>query len=264
MKNRPDPPFLELGFYFADTPEADAFARLVETLIALGATLTGSGSAHRGSGIRGKSFASVTDKHLPEPVTVDALSLTQVLTDPDIRVVEVAMKDSIGIAQNAPELVSYVNISPEAARTDRHPLAVITEGEVFCGTLREHFARRRHEAGTAVYSRFRELVLALDPAYASITVEWPLECPTDLRRDSRSGAFRDFFVGGSYLASEELGLLQELFSGAFVEPLANGLYISSSEDFNPERRSLGAESAQWRSVDAAKLIATAGTIRNFS
>jgi hypothetical protein len=257
MKNLPDPPFLELGFYFGDQPEADSFACLVTKLMELGASLTGAGSAHRGPDIRTKSFASMTDQPLPKPVTVSADSLTSIFKDPAIRIVELAMKDPIGIAQNAPGLVSYVSISPQAALIDRHPLAVITEGEVFCGALRDDFKESRHKAGIKVYNRFRELVQKLEPAYAAVTIEYPLQCPADLRRDPRSLAFRDFFVSERYLGSRGLARVKEIFNGAFIEPITNGLYVSCNEDFNPEGRNLNNESAQWLSVDAAKLIAFA-------
>jgi hypothetical protein len=257
MKNCPDPPLLELGFYFGEQPEVDVFPRLITNLMEFGASLTGKGLAHYGPDIRAKSFASIFEEPLPEPVIVSADSLTGILNGPGIRIVEVAMRDPIGIAQNAPELVSYVSISPEAALIDRHPLTVITEGEVFCGVLQNEFKSRRREAGMKVYSRFRELVQTLDPEYASITVEHSLQCPADLRRDPRSLAFRDFFVSERYLGSKELARIQEIFTGAFIEPISYGFYVSCNADFNPAGRSLESESAQWLSVDAAKVIAFA-------
>jgi hypothetical protein len=253
---RPNPPFLELGFYFANIPEADAFARLITTLLSLGATFTGEASMHRGIGIREKPFASITDAPLPELVTLDAATLMRSLVDPDIRLIEVYLDGAIGVARNAAEIVSYVSVSPEAAHADRHPLAILTEAEIFSGSLRQRFARRARRAGRQVYQRLRALVEATRPAYAAITVEFPLQCPTDLRRDPRSLAFRDFFVSGTYIGAPNLAVAKNLFAGAFVEPLTDGLYISCTKDFNPDGRNLPVEDAQRRSVEQAKLIAS--------
>lgn len=257
MKSRPDPPLLELGFYFGEQPEVDVFMRLVNNLMESGASLTGMGFARYGPDIRSTSFASVSGAPLPQPVALTADSLTRVLKDPHTRVVEVAMRDPIGTTEDAPELVSYISISPEAALIDRHPLAVITEGEVFCGVLQSGSKSRRREAGMKAYNRFRGLVQALDPDYAGITLENSLACPADLRRDPRSLAFRDFFVSGRYLGSKGLARIQELFVNAFIEPMSHGFYISCNADFNPAARNVDGESAQWLSVDAAKVIASA-------
>jgi hypothetical protein len=252
------PPFLELGFYFANIPESDAFTQLVTALIGNGAKLTGEASARRGAGFKDMAFASISDSPLPEPLTTDVSTIMRSLTDPDVRIIEVYMHGATGLTLNTAEIVTYLSISREAVRTDKHPMAILTEGELFSGTLRHDFPQRARKAGMQVYHRFFALIEALQPAYAAITVENPLECPTDLRRDPRSLAFCDFFLSRAYIGASKLRTIQTLFTGAFIEPMGDGLYISCTEEFNPEGRSLDAEYAQRRSVDVAKLIASVG------
>lgn len=255
---RPAPPFLELGFYFANIPEADAFTHLVTALIGNGAKLTGEASVRRGVGVKDMAFSSITDSPLPEPLTTDVSTIMQSLTDPDVRIIEVYMDGAIGLTLNTAEILTYLSISPEAVRTDKHPLAILTEGEVFSGTLRQEFPQRARKAGKQVYHRFCALIEALQPAYAAITVENTLECPTDLRRDPRSLSFCDFFVSRAYIGASKLRTIQTFFSGAFIEPMGDGLYISCTKEFNPEGRSLDTEYAQRQSVEVAKLIASLG------
>jgi hypothetical protein len=172
---------------------------------------------------------------------------------------EVRLDGAIGISHDASEVVTYVSVSDEASRTDHHPLAICTEGELFCGTgeLRPKVARKARAAGMQVYERFRVLVDALRPAYGAITVEIPLCCPTDLRRDPRSLAFRDFFVARTFFGGSIMTKLEALFTGAFVEPVGDGVYVSCSKEFNPEARNVDGDIVQWRSVEMGKLVAAA-------
>jgi hypothetical protein len=244
---------LELNFYFANLPEVEAFTRLVTTLLALGAKFTGTGYAHRGEGLRDKPFASTHDSVL-EPVPIrDVTDLTRSLADPDIRLVQVYMEGATSTMSNVAEIVTYLSISPEAAHTDRHPLAIWTDGEVFSGPLREKYTQRARKVGRRTYERFRALIEALRPAYAAITSEWSLECPADLRRDPRSLAFRNFFVSRAHLEEANLAYIQRLYSRAYIEPMGDGLYISCSKEFNPLGRGLDVGDTP-RQTEVGKLI----------
>lgn len=252
---RLEPPLLGLSFYFANVSEADAFSLLVMALLHLGAKFTGQASVHRGAGVRNRPFASITDEPIPEQVTLDASAMAKVLTDPDIRVIEVYMDGAIGIARDAAEIVTYVSISPEATRTDRHPLAILTEGWLFEGTFPKKYPKQARKAGRQAYKRFCSLIDSENPAYAAITREISLECPTDLRRDPRSYAFLDFFVSRKFLGASNLTKVKNIFQGAYIEEVGDGLYISCTKEFNPEGISLDPEDAAWHSLQVAKLVA---------
>lgn len=251
---RPDPPYLGLNFYFARADEADAFSSLFKTLLRLGAQFCGEATLRRGDGIRGEPFAAITDSPLPQTVTLDNATLLQLLADPDVRVIQVLMEGAIGTPPDATEILSYTSISPQASNTDQHPLAIWSEGELFSGPFKH--TRRTQLEGRRVYERFRDLVAASRPDYAAITNEMGLECPTDLRRDPRSYAFKDFYVSEDFLGRAKLVKLHEWFQDAYREELADGVYISCNRAFNPNEMELESEEAQWRSLRVAKLISS--------
>jgi hypothetical protein len=252
---RPTPPFLELGLYFAQSADAESFAQLVDTLVGVGAKFAGNGTVHHGKGFRDQSFASITDFAL-EPVTVrNRTDFIQHSRDPDRRLIQIYMEGASGIKHEVTEIIGYESISEEAAHQDHHPLAIWTEGIIFSGTPEQQSTARAQEIGRQLYERLRLLLEALKPSYAAITVEYSLECPTDLRRDVRSLAFRDFFVSGTCVGMNNLRTVSDLFQGAYIETVADGLYISCTPEFNPQGNRLDNEYAQWQSMEVAKLIA---------
>lgn len=250
----PEPPYLELSFYFAERDEAKSFYGLVEMLARLGATFAGGGIAHRGQSIRNQPFSSIHD--LPqEPVALYSLAdVTQCLRQPDVRLVQVFMEGASGVAPKLSEIVGYESISEEAARQDHHPVAIWTEGTLFSGPAGEEFDAATKEVGFRLYERFRRLVEGLRPSYATITLEYDLECPADLKRDPRSLAFRDFYISGEYIGADALKTIATLFREAYIETLAEGLYVSCTAEFNPAHRGLDNEYAQRQSVEVARQI----------
>jgi hypothetical protein len=247
----PNPPFLELGFYFS-LPEPDAFERFIGALLNQSAQFAGTGQAHHGPNIGKEPFGSIHDQDLHLVTIANVADLKQHLTDPDSRLVEVLMQGASGTTSDMAEAVGYVSISPGAAIADRHPLAISTEGTLFSGPPDRE---RVNAVGNQAYRRFRLLIEALNPCYASITIEYALECPSDLRRDPRSLAFRDFYVSESYVGTANLKVVEGLFTGAFVERIGEGMYVSCDEAFNPRGMKKDSEEAAWQSIEVAKLIA---------
>lgn len=162
--------------------------------------------------------------------------------------------------RTTPERLTFGSISPRAAARDRHPIVLLTEGEIFSGIPRD--TSRMVKAGKRVYNAFRKLVLALEPMYAAITVEIPLPCPTDLQQKPMSLAFRDFFVGERYLGRAGLASLAALFRRAYQEALDGGLYVSCTAAMNPRGVALNDDEAQSLSIEAAARIAAAYTTTN--
>ena len=253
-------PFLEIGFYFGKSSETDAFTRLVKALTDLGAWFTDDGYAHLGLGVRDASFSSITER-APRPVAVKSLGdIERYFADPDTRLIQVYMSGVTGTVHHVAEIVTYLSVSPEAAQMDRHPLAIWTEGWMFSGPphfLRRH-AKQAKKVGGQIYQRFKTLVETLQPSYGAITIEEALECPADLRHDPRSYAFQDFFVKRTFLGAPNCEHLRDLFADAYIEPVDDGLYISSHGDFNPKDKSLDTNRALEQSVEVAKMIGSAG------
>lgn len=252
-----EPPFLELSFYVAGVDDKAVFVRLIRVLLDQGATFVGEGRAHLGPGLRDRPFARITDE-VPQAIPLgDSQSLDRWLTDPDARLLQVYIAGASNATKHVAEIVTYQGMSDDATATDKHPVAIWTEGQWLCTPSRQQNRRRVRDMGRRVYGRFRTLVSALRPSYAAITVEYALECPTDLRRDPRSLAFGDFFVSRDYLSPAKLQTMREMFSGACTEMWDAGLYVSTMAELNPEGKQLQNGRADL-SVRVAKMIGATG------
>lgn len=253
---QPDAPFVELNFYFASRTERDALLQVLTAVVDRGATFTGEGRAHKGAAINGQPFGSITSELL-QPVAITSLADVQHrLDDPATRLVQVYLANVTGTVSDTIEIVTFASISSEAAKRDRHPVSILTEGEVFTGTLRNAHTKRAQRVGLRLYQQFRALVEQLDPSYAAITFEYGMECPTDLQADPRSYAFRDFYISRSYMRSSDVDRIQAMFSGAYIESLTNGVYISCTNRLNPQQGAIEAGQATQLSSDVARIIAT--------
>lgn len=120
MVKDPSAPFLELSFYFAELSETTALEHFVAVLSALGAQFAGTGYAHIGPSIQCQPFASIHDEPLEFVALDDAATLTRYLVDPNVRLIQVYMTGATGLVGTAPEILTYLSISPEASREDHH------------------------------------------------------------------------------------------------------------------------------------------------
>lgn len=237
----PEAPFLEVNFYFADIPDAVAFVRVLAALTSEGAQFIGTGLIHRGPQINLRPFGGINDE-LSESVRSSESVLIASLQEAEAyamaantRLVQVDMTRASTALHRGREIVGYVSISPEAAAVDHHPIAIWSTGTPFDGPVENKQERRqRQQFGTRVYRRFLNLIRRLEPSYAALTVEYALECPTDLRRDPRSLAFDDFYVSATYLGAQRTAQVLALFPRAYREAVSDGWYISCSGDLNPK------------------------------
>jgi hypothetical protein len=256
MTRSPDAPFVECGFYFANLGDADSLAHLVRSVVRLGARPTGEVEGFRGPNIRQRPFEMTVADVPRERMIAKGPMLESVLNDPNIQLMEVHLQDAIGLAPDAIEIATYSLISAEATLLDHHAVCIAAEGVVFSGPVPPTGKGRLRKAGRRVYERFLAITNLARPAYAAITCEYGLECPTDLRHEQGSLAFSDFYASEEYLGRQSLEDLQSLFAEAYVERTADGLYFSCYAPVNPEATDLG-ESASYLSDDAAKIIAKA-------
>lgn len=215
-------PFLEFNFYWADVAEGDAFARLVAALLDLGAVF------------RRCDIASMDE-------------LEQALTDPGADLIQVNMEGATSTTRGVAEIVTYLDLPEGVARSDHRPIAIWTEGQWTEAWLHETKAglhetkaglQRARTLGRRAKDRFCALIERTRPSYAAITVEYELPTPSALRRKPDGHAFHDFYVSASYLGREALAGLADLFAGAYIEPVADGVYISCWGLLNPRGRGL--------------------------
>ena len=130
-----------------------------------------------------------------------------------------------------------------------------TEGEAFCGKSNRLKPRAR-SIGHIAYGKFIHFAGLLNPVYGAILVEYSLESPDELRKDSRSLAFQNFYLARRALDVRSWSALHEIigdrvYSGA----LPGGVYISMTAHFNQEAKGVSSAEAQARSVKIAELLA---------
>jgi hypothetical protein len=213
-----EPPLLELAFYLPDRDDFEGLSALVAGVGAQGGAFAGRGWAHFGPDARDRSFGAITDTDLNAVAITNRADVEAFHGDPSARLIQVEMLGASGLPNAGLESVGLLSISPEAvAYGDRHPVAVTTGA-----SIKEDAYR------SGVLSRFRNLVRQLEPAYASIVVEWGLESPTDLDKDARSPAFQDFYLSTAHLGSDVTKAARAIFGSERTEALSDGLLVLSS------------------------------------
>ena len=243
-------PFVELDFYY-DGEDQTAFARLVKTLLELGATPAGSGLIHKGNAV---PFSWIRDLDLEE-VQITQSNIIAFLDHKDPQLLQVDMFDAVGIAGvGAAEVVEYVEISEDAARADHHPLVIYTDGSIFFPILTDR-VQQREAASRQVYRKFLDIITNTNPSYAAITVEAPMKCPFDLNINPESAGFLDFFISENYVGASNLDLIRQMYSAAYIESVGSGLYISCVSDFNPSKVNLRLNTQH---IEVGKIVASVG------
>ncbi len=227
-------PFLEFNFYWADVAEEGAFARLVAALLALGAVF------------RRSNIANMDD-------------LEERLTDPHGSLVQVFMEGATNTTRGVAEIITFTTIPEDVARHDHRPIAIWTEGQWTEEWQHETKTglQRARTSGRRAKDRFCALVDRTRPSYAAITVERWLPTPYQLRRKPDGHDFHDFYVSGSYIGPAALAAVTNHFADAYVEPVADGVYVSCWTFLNPRGKGLttgmeGKQAAVARYIAAAR------------
>ncbi len=130
-----------------------------------------------------------------------------------------------------------------------------TEGEALCGKP-GRLQPRAKVIGNIACSRFVHFADILKPLYGAILVEYSLESPDELRRDSRSLVFQNFYLAKRALDGRSWSALHEMLDDRVrVDALASGVYISMTTYFNKEAKGIASAEAQALSVKIAGLLA---------
>ncbi len=156
-----------------------------------------------------------------------------------------AAPSAIGIAGDREELVVRGGV-----------VEFRSEGGAFSGSESRQQPGVR-ALGEIVFKKFVSIANLVHPLYGAILVEYSLEDPGELRKDSRSLAFRNFFLAKPALDEHAWRLLWGLFDGRvyrFAAP--NGVYISTTPYLNPDGKGLPPTDAQELSAKVGSLLAT--------
>lgn len=246
MMSQPAAPFLELALYVDRRPEAANLRCLVDARIETGASIGSSALTFAHPSGERPYFAIAADL---EPTSIapteDMAAFRRLADRTDLAVLRVELRGGAD-AGRAPEIATFgLHFAPGVHR-DLRPVVLWQEGRAFTGLSTHHAERRR---GLQAYELFRRLVVRVRPAYAAITVEIGMECPTDLRADPRTRSFGDCFLSGAAIGDTALTRVRALASelGGYAEPVADGYYFSTHSPFNPPPASASSRRAARRS-----------------
>lgn len=223
----PSPPFVELSFYAHDRPERELLGNVASHLAARGATSTGRALVHSGVG-REEPFGGPTDS-VARAVAVPELS-ADALDAVEGRLVEIEVAGAFRYDRQRHARVTFQRVDKDHVGQDRHPVTVWASGDGFSGPPTATTRR----AGKEVREVFDDLVEAVRPSYAAITVAFPLLSPKGMAADLRTAAYYgDFFLSGGYVGEEALAEVQRaaVAAGCSVAPLADGVVVMSYAPF---------------------------------
>jgi hypothetical protein len=230
MRN-PDPPFLELGFYFRGLSGRDAFYNLVRTLttkfkaVPKEATVTSTGTT---------SYPSPDAKIIETNVKIDRPErLWQLFSDQSTFVQKVALENGTRIVPDAKEFAVVLPVRRQNPENDKNSVAIWIEGESlshadsFGGST-----TKSSKVGSRALAVFKDLVTQLQPTYGAITVDYGLETPYDLRDDPRTYAFRDFYLDRTSFGDDSLRAIRDRFPNAVHQDFANGQITTTTRVFS--------------------------------
>jgi len=249
-------PNLEFNFFWADIEEEEAFGRLVQALVDMGACF------RRGGILRRIVSADHGNSPTDAIQDVDIGGMEDVesyLTDPIWRLSAVYMEGATNTTRGVAEVVCYGTIMPDAALHDHSPLSIYTEGRWTETWIGEPRKRERHARtiGRRAKDRFCAIVVATRPSYASITIEDTLPTPWELRHKPDCGVFRNFYIDSCFVGGDAVNDLHNLFADAYSEPIGSGLYISTWAYFNRKGLSIPITEVYDRSINVSRMIARA-------
>lgn len=253
-----NPPYIELGLYYSHEHNTESFKRLFKALIELGATYTGIVQAHKGKDIERKKFGSITD-YVLFPVNINENDIINNSIPNGIRIIQANFNTYLQNGRNEKEILTFLSISERSVLIDHHPLSIWAEGDCFSKPTGIG-NKEKDSKGLYFYEKLKNIVGSTNPSYASLTVEYGLECPSDLDKHSKSYAFRDFYICSEFAGSSLTSKLKYLLSGAYQEPMSNGIYISTNRFFNPDRVQLGPDISAVLSCRIGRMI---GSIRQY-
>jgi hypothetical protein len=164
------------------------------------------------------------------------------------------------VAIRVPDIVGIA--AEEEAMICRGVIVLRTSGDAFSGPP----GTRRSIAdalGLRIQERFLELIGRMSGcAYGAILVEYSLEEPDELLKDPRSLAFRNFYANSTGLRGNAIAEILKLAGpDCYVKSLDDGIYVSMSRHFNPERRSIPADEAMDRSARISAVVGRTSRVR---
>jgi len=228
MRN-PDPPYLEIGFYFQHLSGRDAFRTLTKSIVKdLHATPKEITILNSAENVLLRSSVSTLYSQRVSSNT----ELWKLIEDDKRFAVKLAVEKGTKIVPDAREYVAVLPITSSTPGTNGNSVAIWIEGAAFSGpSTQEAPSSKVRSIGQKARAVFVSLVQRMNPTYAAITVAYGLESPCDLRDDPRTYAFRDFYLQAEQFGAQVLQELRSRFPNADYEDLRSGLVVTTTKSF---------------------------------
>ena len=226
----PDAPFLELGFQFHNLSGREAIERLAKFILESETTKPVSVEIL-------KSYSGVllgSDRDLPRITQKlrSSAELLRLVSDPESLVTRIVVEGATQLVRDASEIITMIPIESNEPNDCGNSVAICLEGAWLSFPHGDApIPTKILNMGAKVRTIFVDFVRRLKPSYASITVDYGLEAPCDLRKDPRTHAFRDFFLSSVWYDA----LMQDIrrkFPTIYFEQLPTGQFITTSQLFS--------------------------------
>jgi hypothetical protein len=170
--------------------------------------------------------------------------------------VKLTIESGTRIIPDAQEYISLLPISSSNPSDCGNSVAIWIEGAAFSipSSLSGIPAKTR-KIGLKVRSVFLDLIKRINPTYAAMTVDYGLESPCDLREDSRTNAFRDFYLQRQHFGASTIQEIKSRFPNADYEDIGAGEIVTTTRSFV---RNI--DDFEFDSTDAYKLSTYVGKI----
>jgi len=250
MKN-PEAPFLEISFYFSNEDGNSSLEKLTAYLLGRGAVPKAAYTTDRtNSPLVGFDF------RFQEHRIDRSENVWELLQNDNTTTIKIALEKGTRIIPDTREFVVQLPISENSVHVDHNPVALWLEGEALSYAPTMTIPVKVRRIGTKTLKVFRDAILFLQPTYAAITVDYDMECPTDLKHDPRTHAFRDFYIARAYVGEEGLSKIRQFCPGAYHEDLPMGQITCCSGFLAPDEIYVETSSAFELSEQVGRMISS--------
>lgn len=227
MRN-PDAPYLELSFYFHNQSGKDSFRKFVKAFSYVYRFQPIEAVVHHST----SEYLKRSVDHYEHLVRLTSLSqMTQLLDDPSSFAKKITIENGSMIVPDAREFLVILPRPDCGCSCKSNVVAVWAEGEAFSRPVAKSDSSKERTTTENALRTFKELIARLLPSYATITVDYGLETPCDLKADSRTLAFRDFYLSRSDFGDAFLQDVRTKYPWGVNEILGDGQLTVTTAQF---------------------------------
>lgn len=223
-------PYIEMSFYFTDAENRiKHLDKMTAELLRLGASFSGTCivSTRINEGIAPIKNVDSEELRPISELSIDSNSWKEILHNSQNYVHKIGMLNATGFKNQLLESVGNGYIDHRYIHQDHPPLSIAMSYENLRKELKEATGNE-----STFSRRFRHLSDLLAPAYAAICYIEPLPCLAGLRGQQFFN-FSNFFVNRNIVSKDVLARIKTIYANAYILEMKNGIYISTTEEFNP-------------------------------